>query len=61
MIAALISSILAVLSLWLAGRVRIADAVPVAAEEMSFPAAAEAEVDAGEPILGCANSVEGAR
>lgn len=45
------------LSLWLAGRVRNADAVPVSAEEMSFPAAAEAEADAGEPILGC--SVDG--
>ena len=44
------------LSLWLAGRIRIVDQVAVSAEEMSFAAAAEAEVDAGEPILGCSNS-----
>jgi predicted MFS family arabinose efflux permease len=40
------------LSLWLAGRVRIADQAPVSAEQMSLAAAAEAEVDAGE-ILCC--------
>jgi predicted MFS family arabinose efflux permease len=44
------------LSLWLAGRVRIVDQAPVSAEELSLAAAAEAEVDAGEPILGCTNS-----
>ncbi len=45
------------LSLWLAGRVRIVDQAPVSAEAMSLAAAAEAEVDAGEPILGCSSSV----
>jgi putative flippase GtrA len=38
-------------SLWLAGRVRIADQAPVLAEAISLAAAAEASVDAGEPIL----------
>jgi DHA1 family inner membrane transport protein len=38
-------------SLWLAGRVRIADQSPVLAETISLAAAAEASVDAGEPIL----------
>jgi DHA1 family inner membrane transport protein len=40
------------LSLWLAGRVRMADQASVSAEEMSLAAAAEAEVDAGE-LLCC--------
>jgi predicted MFS family arabinose efflux permease len=40
------------LSLWLAGRVRLAETAPVAAAPLSLPAAAEATVDAGEPILG---------
>ncbi|MEX2142628.1 MAG: MFS transporter [Pirellulales bacterium] len=40
------------LSLWLAGRVRMAEQAPVSAEEMSLAAAAEAEADAGEPLLG---------
>ena len=38
-------------SLWLAGRVRIAERAPAAsAEELSMAAAAEASVDAGEPM-----------
>jgi DHA1 family inner membrane transport protein len=41
-------------SLWLAGRVRIADESPVSAEKISLAAAAEASVDAGEPILNAA-------
>jgi predicted MFS family arabinose efflux permease len=40
------------LSLWLAGRVRIANQSSVSAEDMSLAAAAEAEVDAGE-LLCC--------
>jgi predicted MFS family arabinose efflux permease len=40
-------------SLWLAGRIRIADYAPVSAEAMSLAAAAEAEVDLGEPMVGC--------
>jgi hypothetical protein len=48
------------LSLWLAGRVRIVDSVPVSAEQISLAAAAEAEVDAGEPILGCTNLLDSA-
>ncbi len=39
-------------SLWLAGRVRIVDQVPTSAEAISLAAAAEASVDAGEPIFG---------
>jgi predicted MFS family arabinose efflux permease len=41
-------------ALWLAGRIRIVDEAAVSAEKMSLAAAAEAEVDAGEPILGSA-------
>jgi DHA1 family inner membrane transport protein len=39
------------LSLWLAGRVRVAEVAPVSAEALSLPAAAEAAADAGEPLL----------
>lgn len=38
-------------SLWLAGRVRIAQESPTSAAAISLAAAAEASVDAGEPIL----------
>jgi len=38
-------------SLWIAGRVRVADQ-PMSAEAISLAAAAEAEVDVGEPLLG---------
>ncbi|MBL8851458.1 MAG: MFS transporter [Planctomycetaceae bacterium] len=38
-------------SLWLAGRVRLVDERGPSAEAISLAAAAEAEVDAGEPIL----------
>jgi DHA1 family inner membrane transport protein len=55
-----IAAISTLMSLWLAGRIRIADQAPLSAEEMSLAAAAEAEVDAGEPILGCTNLVDGA-
>lgn len=46
------------LSLWLAGRIRIVDATAPTAEEISLAAAAEASVDAGEPLLSC-EGVEG--
>ncbi|TWU22681.1 MFS transporter [Bythopirellula polymerisocia] len=60
-----IAAISTLLSLWLAGRIRIVDAgVPsslatqaVSAEEISLVAAAEATVDVGQPMLGC--EVEG--
>ncbi len=39
-------------SLWVAARVRIVDQGPVTAEAVSLAAAAEASVDAGEPLLG---------
>jgi MFS transporter, DHA1 family, inner membrane transport protein len=40
-----------ILSLWLAGRLRMAEeATPLSAEEISLPAAAEASVDAGEAL-----------
>jgi predicted MFS family arabinose efflux permease len=45
-------------SLWVAGRVRIVGEAPLSAEGMSIAAAAEAEVDAGEPILGCTHLAE---
>ena len=47
------------LSMWLAGRVRAVDGPAVSAEEMSIAAAAEAEVDAGEPLVVCTAPVEG--
>jgi MFS transporter, DHA1 family, inner membrane transport protein len=40
-------------SLWVAGRVRVAEQSPASAEKLSLAAAAEASVDAGEPVLGC--------
>jgi DHA1 family inner membrane transport protein len=40
-------------SLWLAGRIRIAGQPVTSAEAISLAAAAEAAVDAGEPILEC--------
>ena len=42
-------------SLWLAGRVRIAEQTPTSAEQISLAAAAEASVDAGEPIYNSMN------
>lgn len=39
-------------TVWIASRIRIADEKPVSAEAMSFAAAAEASVDAGEPMYG---------
>ena len=48
------------LSLWLAGRVRVAEgAVAASAEAMSLPAAAEASVDAGEALSCAGESVVG--
>jgi DHA1 family inner membrane transport protein len=38
-------------SLWLAGRIKVADGAAVSAEAISLPAAAEASVDAGEPLV----------
>ncbi len=38
-------------SLWLAGRVKIVDQLDVSAEKLSLAAAAEASVDAGEPLM----------
>jgi predicted MFS family arabinose efflux permease len=38
-------------SIWLAARVKIVDQYPASAEAISFAAAAEAAVDAGEPML----------
>jgi MFS transporter, DHA1 family, inner membrane transport protein len=39
------------LSLWLAGRVRVADGGTTSAEAISMAAAAEASADAGEPLM----------
>ena len=52
------AAIATVASIWLAGRVRIVDgaaAQPVSAEAISLAAAAEAEFDAGEPLLEAAS------
>ena len=40
-----------VATLWLAGRVRSTEVVPVAAEDLSLAAAAEATADVGEPLM----------
>ena len=45
-----------IVSLWLVGRVRSADQAPVSAEEISLAAAAEATMDASEPIVAAAQS-----
>jgi DHA1 family inner membrane transport protein len=39
-------------TVWIASRIRVVDQAPVSAEAMSFAAAAEATVDAGEPMFG---------
>ena len=51
-----IAALATLASLWLAGRVRTAQTTPLSAEAISFAAAAEASVDAGEPILSCSRS-----
>jgi predicted MFS family arabinose efflux permease len=45
-------------SLWLAGRVKIREDGLTSAEAISLVAAAEASTDAGEPILGCSEATE---
>ena len=45
-----IAGIATLLSLWLAGRVRVVIEEEVSAEDLSLAAAAEATVDAGEPL-----------
>ncbi len=45
-----IAGLLSLTTLWLAGRVRVADVAPMSAEALSLAAAAEAAVDAGEPL-----------
>jgi hypothetical protein len=40
------------LSLWLAGRLRSVEAAPETSPALSLAAAAEASVDAGEPLVG---------
>ena len=46
-----IAAIATLASLWLAGRVGIAEQTPTSAESISLAAAAEATADAGEPML----------
>jgi DHA1 family inner membrane transport protein len=41
------------LSLWLAGRVRLAEPSAISAEAISLAAAAEATMDVGEPLIDC--------
>ena len=45
-------------SLWLAGRIRILDWNSTSAEALSLAAAAEASVDAGEPIVACGEGAQ---
>lgn len=44
------------ISIWLAGRIRLAGTPGPSAEELSLAAAAEATVDAGDPLLGSIDS-----
>jgi predicted MFS family arabinose efflux permease len=46
-------------TVWIASRIRVADQVPVSAEAMSFAAAAEATMDAGEPMFGYGDITHG--
>lgn len=46
-----IAAISTLATLWLAGRVRLSETTPVIAQSISMAAAAEASVDAGEPIV----------
>ena len=46
-----IAALVSLSSLWLAGRVRVAERGETSAEALSLAAAAEASVDAGEPIV----------
>jgi predicted MFS family arabinose efflux permease len=46
-----IAAISTLMTLWLAGRVRIIGGFPVNAKKLSLAAAAEATVDAGEPLV----------
>ncbi|TWT92224.1 MFS transporter [Neorhodopirellula pilleata] len=52
-----VSAAFTLLSLWLAGRLRSAIEPEVLAEEVSLPAAAEASVEAGEPLVVCLDKV----
>lgn len=53
-----IAAIATMTTLWLAGRVRASETSPVAAEDISMAAAAEASVDATEPILAVTQSAD---
>lgn len=53
----LIAACSTISTLWLAGRVRLHETTPVSAERLSLAAAAEATVDAGEPIIVAAENV----
>lgn len=46
------AAVTTLITLWLAGRIRAVDDTSISAESLSIAAAAEAEVDAAEPILG---------
>ncbi|MCM2371368.1 MFS transporter [Rhodopirellula sp. ICT_H3.1] len=48
-----IAAAFSLVSLWLAGRLRLAEELVVPAVDMSLPAAAEASVDAGEALVAC--------
>ncbi len=57
----LLSAALTLLSLWLAGRLRLAIQPEILAEDICLPAAAEASVEAGEPLVACVESCIGPR
>lgn len=46
-----IAALTTLFTLWLAGRIRLAEQTPIHADRLSLAAAAEATVDAGEPMI----------
>jgi predicted MFS family arabinose efflux permease len=52
-----IAAIVTLSTLWVAGRIRVAEAAPVSAESISGAAAAEAMADVGEPLLECVDGI----
>ena len=53
----LLAAISTLATLWLAGRVRSAEQVPVNAEKLSLAAAAEASVGASEPMIAASEEI----
>lgn len=55
-IVGVLSAAMSLISLWVAGRLRLAEKPVISAAEISIPAAAEAAADAGEPLVAFAGA-----